>query len=197
MNNVVKGLLIFAAGAAAGTGVTYFVLKDKFQQKYEESVDEMRDMINARAKAKHLEDEITGDTLTEEGRQQMIERYTGYLEQLGYAMPEDEEEVSGVNPPDDDTGIEEITSEEFTDGYTGYSSMTLTYYAGDGTWIGPEETVLAEDDVCLFVGNDLYDKIEGIREHVTLETDSLYICNHEQACLYEVMFLPGKFMNAE
>lgn len=193
-----KGLqaaLIFLAGGAVGAGVTYLLTKEHFQAMAQAEIDDMRDWLNERAKARNLDDEITGDSLTCENREELINRYRGYLQELGYAP--DEEAESAVNPTDDDTSIEKISCEEFTDGYAGYSSETLSYYAGDGTWVGTDDTVLSEDDVCVAVGNDLYDEIEGIRKNVSVDTESLYIANHEMAALYEIMFLPGKYMNAE
>lgn len=192
-----QGVLIFLAGGAVGAGLTYMLVKDKIEKEANAEVDELREWLIARANAR-CDEEITGDTLTEEHREELIERYRGYLEDLGYvAGGDDEDPVSDVNPPDDEVGIEKITSEEFTDGYSGYDSVTLTYYAGDGTWVGVDDTVIAEEDVNIAVGNDIYDEIEGIRDKISVDTESLYVVNHEQACLYEVMFLPGKFMSAE
>ena len=192
--NFVKGALIFIGGGLVGAGATYFFMKDRMEKKLQATVDDMREYMEERSERERECEMCTVDSLTEAGREEMIARYKGYLQQLGYAEPDEEEDpVSAVNPPDDEVGIEAITSEEFTDGFPGYDSMTVSFYAGDNTWVGADETILSEDDICDAVGNDLYDRIEEVRKNVTVETDSMYVCNHERACLYEIMFLPGAF----
>lgn len=197
-SKIVAGLLIFLAGGATGAAVTYFATKKHFEQQAMDEIDSMRKWIKERAQADELEDHLCGDTLDPEYREEMIQRYRGYLQALGDEEFEDDffdsDDLPQVNPPEDEAGIEQITSEEFTDGYPGYDAMTLTYYAGDNTWVGPNEEVIQLSDVETFVGTDT---ISRIPENVTVETESMYVVNHDLASAYEIMLMPGKYVSAE
>ena len=194
-SKIVAGLLIFVAGGATGAAVTYFATKKHFEQQAMDEIDSMRKWINERAQADELEDRLCGDTLDPEYREELIERYRGYLAALGDEDFEDiDDELPQINPPEDETGIEQITSEEFTDGFPGYEAMTLTYYAGDNTWVGPNDEILDISDVETFIGDASKNLVP---ENITVETESLYIVNHDMASAYEVMLMPGKFTAGE
>ena len=194
-SKIVAGLLIFLAGGATGAAVTYFATKKHFEQQAMDEIDSMRKWINERAQADELDDRLCSDTLDPEYREELIERYRGYLAALGDEDFEDiDDELPQVNPPEDETGIEQITSEEFTDGFPGYEAMTLTYYAGDNTWVGPNDEILDISDVETFIGDACKNLVP---ENITVETESLYVVNHDMASAYEVMLMPGKFTAGE
>ena len=199
-SKVVVGLLIFLAGGATGAAVTYFATKKHFEQQALDEIESMRVWALKRAETP-IE---CGDTLDPEYREEMIQRYRGYLQALGDEDFDENpiEDAMGyepptVNPPEDDAGIEQITSEEFTDGYPGYDAQTLTYYAGDNTWVAASDEVISDDDIAIYIGDDVISKIADIRGTISVETESMFGLNHELASAYEIMLMPGKYLSAE
>jgi len=196
----VAGLLIFLAGGATGAAVTYFATKKHFEQQAMDEIDSMRKWIKERAEADELDDHLCGDTLDPEYREEMIQRYRAYLQALGdedfdVEGVDDPNYVPAINPPEDETGIEEITSEEFTVHFPGYDAVSLSYYAGDNTYVTSDDEVLPDADIPVYIGSDAVDKIAGIRDSITVETESLFIVNHDLATAYEIMLMPGKYLS--
>ena len=59
-NNLIKVLAIFAAGAISGSGITYILVKKKFEKKADDEIAEMRDYYDSKS--------LTYEELVKRGR---------------------------------------------------------------------------------------------------------------------------------
>lgn len=165
MNNTLSKIIIFAAGAAIGSAVTWKLLENKYEQRLEEEIDSYKE---ARSRRECIE---ADDDIQEEEDDADIARaeYEEIIKASGYAtqseIEEDVEEAYVISPDEFD---------EFDD----YNTVSLTYYA-DG--------VLADDD------GEIVEDIAGTvgenfaRHFGDYEEDAVHIRNDSRKCDYEIL----------
>ena len=175
--NKLSVLIAFAIGAAAGSAVTYKVIKDKYEQRYQEEREELRaalskDTNNDPEPQVDEEDEI--DKIlreTKEERSLNLQKHAEIAQEQGYTNYSKPGEVDDT---EEDDGLGEdkpyiVSSTDFgqKDGYTTISAM---YFA---------DQVLVDDD---------YDIVEDVESFVGFaslghfgededDPDSVYVRN--------------------
>lgn len=167
MNNTLSKVVIFAAGAAIGSAVTWKLLYNRYEQMREEDIESYKEAHSRRERREDSEGDIQ-----EEDPAIARAEYEEIIKESGYAtQSEIEEETDDVEKP------YVISPDEF-DEFDDYQTVSLTYY---------EDDVLTDDD------NEIVDDIEGTvgtdfaRHFGEYEEDSVHIRNDSRKCDYEIL----------
>lgn len=183
MNEQLKNLLIFSAGAIIGTVATWAFVKNRYEQMAHDEIEEIRDLYLEKSHKIEKEepddhkDESVEDTVVKEDR---TEDYKKKVEELGYMRQRDRE--GGKH----DMKIEDpyiITPDEFGD-QDNYETNTLTYYS-DG--VLTDETGIIVDNIDEVVGND------SLNHFGEYEDDTVFVRNDRHECDYEIQKDTRKF----
>lgn len=173
MNDKVKIVLSFIAGAAVGTAITWKFTKKRYEQIAQEEIDSVKEVFLNRTTAKEA-------TLPEDDEPNVIE-YANQLMTNGYASDsnkyEKKETVSSVKDP------YVIPPEEFGV-LDDYETVSLTYYADQ---VLADENDLLIEDIEAVVG---YEALTHFGEY---EDDSVFVRNDAQKCDYEILLDQRKY----
>ena len=176
MNNTLTNVIIFVAGAAVGSAVTYKIVKTKYERIVQEEIDDVKatyanreGVIMTNAYEKETSDDIR---LSEEERAEyaaLIEKanYLGYTTEK---LSDEKEEPDMVKPYIISPG--EV-------GDSDYPIISLTYYEGDGVLTNDQDEVISNVDE--LVGEDFADHFGEY------EDDSVFVRNEEQEVDYEIL----------
>jgi hypothetical protein len=176
MNDAVKGLFAFTAGAVIGYFVARKVLETKYEQRYQEAVKDTKEAYSrlsgqSPADEEHTDNIVPVDELPDK------KEYEALLHRESYILPEDienkekEEERTPVDRP------YVISPEEFGE-LEGYETISLTYYADMQLADESDELV---DDVDEIVGED------SLTQFGVYEDDSVFVRNDAKKCDYEIL----------
>lgn len=181
MKNAV-GFVIFVAGAAIGSAVTWYYTKTKYERIAQEEIDSVKEQFSVKkkeAEKKSDEKEEAHPTVTKEkpsiaeyAKRLSQESYTNYsnadILDESYEQKSKVTEIPFVIPPEEFGELED----------EGYSKESLTYYA-DGVLADEEDEIV--DDVEGTVGED---SLEHFGEY---EDDSVFVRNHRLKADYEIL----------
>ena len=161
MGNKLAYLAVFALGAAAGSCVTWKILRDKYARIAQEEIDSVKALFKDK------------DNKPEQKEEQPNEKevYTQYVNNYLEHSAVKEEEKLPVDRP------YVISPDEFSE-FEDYEAITLTYYA-DGVIADDEDNVI--EDVNEMIG---YDSLEHFGEY---EDDCVFVRNDRVKCDYEIL----------
>lgn len=166
--NILSNAIMFAAGAAIGSVVTWRLLKTKYENLVQEEIESIRQVYSGPQDSSEVDEESGED---EEDRRE----YEKIVSRSGYNNNDEEDD-------DEEEGEEMIVPyvivpEEFDE--NGYDTATLRYYA-DG--------VLAYDDTNEVV-EDVEDLVcEDFADHFDeYEPDSVYVRNDNLRMDFEIL----------
>lgn len=197
MNKIVIGVLGFIAGAATGAGVYHLVIKKKFENQYDELMNDLQETYTKKlreldeADVTVMNPEEVEEPIEEMDPKQKMRYYAEKIRELGYSayeFEEDEDDYEEVNPEggpsDDQVGIELLTYNEYirTDD-SDLSVLSLTYYAGDKTIADEKGIVTDWKDL---IGVDWLDDISK-------DNPTAYILNHDRSLLVDIEYAEGSF----
>lgn len=172
MNNTLSKCLIFAAGAAIGSVVTWTLVKTKYEQIANEEIESVREFYAQKDKEKltdeaYGEDEEEPDTVDE----REVTQYRKMIKEAGYS--EDVEE-------DDDMVDDKpyVISPEDAEDRDDYELEQLDYFEGDDTLVDNFGDVV--EDVDGMVGADF---ASHFGEY---EQDTVYVANDATKTVYEI-----------
>lgn len=169
-NNVV----IFAAGAAIGSAVTWKLLKDKYAKIAQEEIDSVKEVFTVRKNSSNTIDELVeSKEVKDETLRSFSDKidYSNLVKEIGY-ISKDEEGGSDVN---DKPYV--IEPEEYGE-MDGYETVSLTYYA-DGVLADDRDNVV--EDVEGMVG------VESLDHFGEYEDDSVFVRNDRLETDYEIL----------
>lgn len=187
MNNTLSKVLIFAAGAALGSAVTWKIVKTKYEQIANEEIESVKEVFGRghRAETKPVDDAI--DISEEE-----IEEYKPTNEDLaklketittnGYKDYTTKNKA--VNEEDDDMGGPYVISPDEFDEHDDYNVVSLTYYA-DKVLTDEQDNII--DDIEGTVGRD------SLTHFGQYEDDSVFVRNDAQKTDYEILLDTRKY----
>lgn len=190
MNSTLTKLFVFLTGAAVGAGVTWKILKTKYEKLAQEEIDSVKEVFSKRY-AKNEDDvetiasaETSDTTSTEEDTGPSLRDYAVELAKNGYTNYSDiTAEEKGNTPLVSEDGPYVISPEEFGS-LEDYETISLTYYS-DG--------VLA-DDLDYRVDNvDELIGIEALSRFGEYEDDSVFVRNDEHKVDYEILMDTRKY----
>lgn len=165
MNNTIKNVLIFVAGGAIGSAVTWKLVKTKYENIAQEEIDSVKEVFANRQSVNSCEKTVD-EPKKSEVTYNPLRRIT---DALGYTEKEKEGE-----PVD---GPYVITPQQFGE-IEEYEKVTYTYYA-DGILVDEDKDVV--EDVDGTVGE------ESLNHFGQYEPDSVYVRNDELKIDYEIL----------
>ena len=174
MSNTLSKIIMFVAGAAVGSAVTWKLVKDKYERLAQEDIQAVRDLYNSKQQ-ETLDVEPDEEERTEIKEPTPREVYSDVVDELGYGNISseklDEEEDDDVSEP------YVISPSEY--GELDYETESLWYFEGDGvvtTYFG--EVI---EDVDGLIGADFAD------HYGEYEEDSVHVRNDKLKIDYEIL----------
>lgn len=181
MKNSFTNIIIFAAGAAFGSAVTWKLLKTKYEQIAQEEIESVKEAFAKINESSEItEDNLDAPTPAEEKNPDLAE-YCDIIAEQNYTNGEKggKELMDGVKPY-------VISPEDFGE-HEDYETVTLSYYA-DGVLALEYYDVKTEsmayqiiDDVENTVGAD------SLNHFGEYEDDSVHVRNDFLECDYEIL----------
>lgn len=180
MNNDVKVMLAFIAGAAVGVAASWKYAKNKFEAQYQEDIKAIKRRFAQQEEMFEEYVEKTSERISDVAdaarRNRDMREYASQIDKLDYTDYSSTETVK----KGDENMIERpyvIPPEEYGE-LAGYTPVSLTYY---------EDGILA--DSCYNPIEDI-DDIVGLDSLDTFgeyEDDSVYVRNDRLKCDYEIL----------
>jgi hypothetical protein len=180
VKGTLSSFLIFAAGAAIGSVVTWKFLETRYKKLVDEEVESMDEYYRNKygVEGPEVEEEETREI----DNQVDIREYAKTLvsqKYVNYSNVERDEEVNDVERP------YVIPPEEFGE-LSGYETITL-YYHSDGVLTDDQNEIVEDvDDV---VGEDFSDHFGEY------EDDSVFIRNDAKRVDYEILYDPSTYQS--
>lgn len=160
--DLIINIVVFAAGAAIGSAVTWKLVKTKYEQIAQEEIDSVKEVFAKRAACE----------------KPSLEEYKAKLNDLKYEMEEEKEEKEETESMDKTSKVMAyvISPEEFGD--CDYETVSLTYYADGVVTDDFDEPI---EDVEDLIGPD------ALNTFGEYEDDSVFVRNDEKQCDYEIL----------
>lgn len=178
MNRTLSNVLIFAAGVAVGSVVTWRIFKSKYEvieDDYEEYFDDAEESDEGDSDEESDEvDEIPAEVKSGFTKKPPLKEYVELVKQLSYAdveVTDEDEEVSDVYEPFI------IRPEEYGEIHS-YETLSLNYYA-DG--VLTDELDNRIEDVESMVPADFAEHFGEFEDY------AVFVRNDEQQCDYEIL----------
>lgn len=175
MDNKIISLLAFTIGAVAGSAVTWYYAKKKYEQIAQEEIDSVKEVFSRRKKEQtepeNDKKESNHSQCYEDPQLKALrEAADTIIQQEGYVTSDDSNtsvsDAPYVIPP------EELYERE------DYETYTLFYYA-DGVLTDDNEEII--DDVESTIG------FESLNHFGEYEDDSVFVRNDVRGCDYEIL----------
>lgn len=177
--SIVKDSLIFVLGASVGSCVTWYIMKNKENDKIQKAVDEVKESYNKSKQNVEMKKDIFDDTTNEiKNLNQQIETsvkaFEGYTSNVfdNYNFKQKAE-----NMPEDQFYISSITLKEF-DEEEECSPSYLVYYAKDDVVVDSSDYSPMYDPE-VFLGKDFRKLFE--------DDEAIHIRNTREGYVYEVV----------
>lgn len=164
-----KGILIFLAGVAAGAVATGIVLKNEYEKRIQNEVNELRDFYRNRQQSDEIQGDTESDTAQDSDDESEPEDDTNaYEEALKNYTKEGEKTVTEpyVISPDEYGEIDD------------YKLRSLVYYADD---------VLADDKGYHINNRDELIGEDSLEHFGEYEEDSVFVRNPALKCDFEIL----------
>lgn len=178
MNNTAKGIIIFVAGCAAGSAVTYFTLKNRIQKKADEQIAEFRSYYESKTKKYRIADKMNAaaEKMEDEKMSEMYDKISEYGEDYvnytEYAAKAEKE-----HPREEIPGPRIISEDEFCDPMPYYAKVTLWYDKDSDRLVDQ----MSEEEVPVdTIGRDIIDAM--VRD----DSPTMYVRNDSISIDYEV-----------
>lgn len=175
MNNTLSKIIIFTAGAAIGSVVTWKLVKDKYEQIAREEIKSIRDFYFSSENSEDPEKENDGSDFIEDKKD-----FDKIVKDAGYLMPQGSETSNkSIDKKEEDDDMEPyvIPPEEFDE--NDYETVSL-YYFEDGTLQNAITNEVIDDPEEL-VGSDF------MYHFGEYEADSVYIRNDALETDFEIL----------
>lgn len=181
MNNNVKRMFTFIAGAALGGGVSYLYFKNKYEERYQEEVKSIKDAFSNKESKKVAYTSDSNEKSNNEELKKQINLYSEVVntEKYNYAgvdiykINEEEEIAEAMH-----TEPYLVTESEFCD-MLSYGVVELIYYS-DNVLVDEDDEVIT--DIEGTVGK------ENLKLFESKNTDVLLIRNDVKERYYEVLW---------
>lgn len=178
MGNKFSSAVIFMAGAAVGSLVTWRVLKAKYEKLTEEEIESVKEAFSKKIPVVKTEETKPNDLADKATHKPDIMTYANALKKQGYVDYSGSQDTDEVEEDDDDEfGPVVISPDQFGED-NGFSKISFTYYA-DGVLADDVDEEI--DDIDSMIGLDSLDHFGEYEE------DALYVRDSEKHCDYEIL----------
>lgn len=190
--HLLSKIVIFTAGAAIGSAVTWKIVKTKYEKLAREEVEAVREYYSTRPEEKQEEDACSDEedehlecddeaphkkkttSINHKARLQELEQMRDVVANMGYASQSD---INNCRGEDDMLQPYIITPEEYEE--SEYKQVSLTYYEGNQVLEEDFGGIISEEDIDRLVGADFashfgenkYDKDTVFVRNDALKTD--------------------------
>ena len=171
MNYRLTNLLMFAAGAAVGSVVTWKLLKTKYEQIAQEEIDSVKETFS-RNRELIIDEELEAKLSEHIDMEKLREDRKDYATRIAEEEYKEEEEIQEMGVP------YVISPDEFGEMGEDYDTFSLTLYA-DGYLVNEDDEVI--DDPDYVVGP------EALNSFGQYEEDSVFVRDDENMCDYEIL----------
>lgn len=181
--NKATGIAAFIFGAAVGSGVTWYFLKDKYEKLAQEEIDSVKEVFSKRASDISEKDEPQNDVedTPEEPIDTELDSYKQFVNKVEYTDYSTDKtsdvKQEKVDEPDYEEAPYVIMPEEFGE-LDEYDQISLTYYSDQVLTDENDELV---EDVDRVVG------FESLNHFGEYEDDSVFVRNDRLKCDYEIL----------
>lgn len=179
MKDTLSKIIIFTAGAAIGSVVTWKVVKTKYEQIAQEEIESVKEVFSKKK---------TDDIVEEEKDENAEEKPVRSLEKTNPELSEYVDKVNKLEYKEEDSAmarLEVIPPEDFGDVDHGYTEISLEYFEEDKVLINDRKKIIRNYDE--LVGKDFADHFGEYEE------DSVFIRNHTLRHDYEILKNYGSF----
>ena len=170
VNNSLSKVFIFAAGAAIGSGVTWLLLKNKYERIAQEEIDKVMEELSNReivpVESETVEDD---DDEVEPKENPNIAEYENIVEEENYTSKKEEKNNMAR--------IKVLEPDEFGD--YDFPTVSLWYFEGDDVLTNQNFKMIKNADE--LVGEDFADHFGEY------EDDSVFIRNYDLEVDYEIL----------
>lgn len=167
MSNTLSKVIIFAAGAAIGSVVTWKVIKNTYEQRANKEINEILERFGGDKKEEAIE---TDNEEKEEEDSDKI-AYDRITRMCGYTTKKEDENMEVDRPY-------VISPEEFDD--NGYNTMTLFYYNND-ILVDEGQNIIEGDELENLIGSD------ALNHFGEYEDDSVFVRNDAMRMDIEIL----------
>lgn len=189
MNNTLSKIIVFTAGAAIGSVVTWKIVKTKYEKIAQEEIDSVKELYSTKAcecsstteedsEEAEEEDQSYDDKTRPFPNRSEREEYNKLVKDSGY-KPNQTDENQNSEEDDDMDKPYVISPEEF--GENGYETVSLTYYEGDGVLTDDIDKPFDEDEIAEYVVPDFADHFGEY------EDDSVFVRNDFMKTDFEIL----------
>jgi len=201
MKNTLINVLMFTAGAAIGSAVTWKLVKTKYERIANEEIASVKETFAKREKKTVNENDSDTNDISEEPKRVIPDkpdlmeyaakiREEGYMDYSNQGKSEKKEEKKEPYTRDmDDFAYDEepyVIAPEHFDEYDDYETESLTYWS-DGYLTDEDDNLI--EDIAGMVGEDY-------AEHFgEFEDDSVFIRNERLKTDFEILAVEGKYMD--
>ena len=179
MKNTLVNVLMFAAGAAIGSAVTWKIVETKYKKIAKEEIDSVKEVYSNKGFGMPdiPEDEAIGSI--KEETDAIKKECDAIIENMGYRdySNANKEEKGGSDPMEKIDKPYVISPEEF-DELAGYEPISLIYFADD---------VLTDDNYELVEDVDNVVGLDSLTTFGTYEDDSVFVRNDRLKADYEIL----------
>ena len=179
MNGTLSKIVIFTAGAAIGSAVTWTVLRSRYDQMVQEDIESVREsfsMLNHKDSDEEVEDAPDEYYETEDEESQEVKYYKDIIDSSNYTGDIEENDVDEEYP----SRIPEVIEPEEFGEKEGYQTVSMTYYE--------ENKVLVDETYNEVVEN--IEELVGIdfaTHFGEFEDDSVHVRNHALETDFEIL----------
>ena len=172
----VTPLVTFVLGAAVGSAVSWYFLKDKYEQIAQEEIDSVKQVFSGRGREERIDNavnkiEFSKNKVEAEEDPKLINEVADILKSNNYVNREVQDLVDEAEKP------YVISPDEFGELYD-YENISLTYYA---------DKVLADDNDELVEDVDDVVGYESLSHFGEYEPDSVFVRNDRLKADYEIL----------
>lgn len=184
-----KTFLAFDAGLAVGIGGTYFYLKQKYEEKLSEQIQEVRRHYQEkqeRSKPKEEKDDKFANRF-EEAEERGKDRIAYESIAKRYQGSDEPDPAEKESPPEDEPEEEIFTiSMEEIESYDNFEDIDLTYYAEDDILCDDQEQVIEDPEDII---GDSLTKF-GVKSGYP---DTVYVINKRVGAIFEILMVEGSY----
>lgn len=182
---MIRDVVIFSAGAAIGSIVTWKLIEAKYKQIADEEIASVKEVFTVRKKTTEdkEEDESEEDSLTiaeeyhNEDKPDLME-YSKIIDEEGYDSEAIESKLENKPRSVDHDEPYVISPDEFGE-FDDYEQISLTYYEGDGFLADDMDELV--DDIEDVVG------FESLNHFGEYEEDAVHVRNDRLKADYEIL----------
>lgn len=194
-----KTFLAFGVGLAVGIGGTYFYLKQKYEEKLSEQIQEIRRHYQSKQTEKDdvKSVEESGENWAKGiknfgasmSKETASERDFVHYESIAkrYRGTEETDPAEKESPPEDEPEEEIFTvSEEEMEAYDNFEDISLTYYAEDDILCDDQDQVIEDPEAVI---GDVLTKF-GLKSGYP---DTVFVINKRVRAIFEVLMVEGSY----